>query len=67
MRLYDHMFISCPQQFCKIGLMISSIFQVKRLRTSLLPLASSRRLPVTKGTELVSREGTVGLPDHSLP
>lgn len=31
---------------------------MKRLRPSLLLLASSHRLPATKGTELVSREGT---------
>lgn len=64
-RLYGHVLISCPQQFCKTGFIISPIFQIKRLRSSLLPLAPSHRLPHTEGSELVARERKVGLLDQS--
>lgn len=62
--LYDHVLISCPQQFCKTGFMISPISLMKRLRPSLRPLASYYRLPATKGSELVTREGMMRLLDR---
>lgn len=44
--------------------MISPTVLMKRLRPSLLPLAPSYRLPATKGSELVAREGRMGLLDR---
>lgn len=42
--LYDQLVTLCPQQFCRTGFMISPVLQVKRLGSSLLPLATSHRL-----------------------
>lgn len=55
----DHVLISCHRD--KTGFKISPIFMMKRLRPNLPPLAPSYRLPATKVSELVAKEGTMGL------
>ena len=62
--LYDYVLISRPQRSCKTSFAISPIFVMKRLRPSLPPLAPFYRLPATKGSELMAREGTKGLLDR---